>query len=371
MRRLRDGAREARDVVEGLTESAPSTDQKAVLAVQRAVAAAVDTLRNCGRLPPARAAELQTTGEICNHIAAAQLAPGTLTAMARSGLNMAADAETNYSSTMDGDASAYVVDLGGSTPEGEQRAAALMQAAEEGDHEAEFELASLFMTADGVARNEAEALRRFTSAAELGHSLAQNCLGTILRNGLCGVAVDKALAFQWMQRSAEGGDAEAQFNLAEMCHDGEGRAQDSLEALAWAERAARSGLAEAQYKAGVMLLEGDGVERDKEKAMQWLRQAAGQGLPEALSALGALSSDAGQAAAYYAEAAARGDAHAQFSLGMMLTLGVGVEADEAAARQWLLKAAAQGHTEAEAHCVGVMLPEVAESVAAEAAASAA
>jgi len=47
------------------------------------------------------------------------------------------------------------------------------------------------------------------------------------------------------------------------------------------------------------------------------------------------------------ETAERGDAEAQFNLGMMYSTGLGIEKDDAAAFRWVHKAAEQGHGEAE------------------------
>src|SRR5438552_14898862 len=56
------------------------------------------------------------------------------------------------------------------------------------------------------------------------------------------------------------------------------------------------------------------------------------------------------------EAAEKGDAEAQFNLGMMYSTGLGVEKDEAAAFRWTQKAADQGHGEAE-FSLGLMFNE--------------
>ncbi len=56
------------------------------------------------------------------------------------------------------------------------------------------------------------------------------------------------------------------------------------------------------------------------------------------------------------ETAERGDAEAQFNLGMMYSTGLGIEKDDAAAFRWIYKAAEQGHAEAE-FIVGLMFDE--------------
>src|SRR6266496_4967168 len=56
------------------------------------------------------------------------------------------------------------------------------------------------------------------------------------------------------------------------------------------------------------------------------------------------------------EAAERGDAEAQFNLGMMYSTGLGIEKDDSAAFRWNQKAAEQGHKEAE-FILGLMFHE--------------
>jgi uncharacterized protein len=56
------------------------------------------------------------------------------------------------------------------------------------------------------------------------------------------------------------------------------------------------------------------------------------------------------------EAAEKGDAEAQFNLGMMYSTGLGIEKDDAAAFRWIHKAAEQGHGEAE-FILGLMFNE--------------
>jgi uncharacterized protein len=57
------------------------------------------------------------------------------------------------------------------------------------------------------------------------HSYAQDNLGACYRDGI-GVPVDLELAREWFQRSAEGGNAEAQSALGTMLVTGQGGAED-------------------------------------------------------------------------------------------------------------------------------------------------
>ena len=85
---------------------------------------------------------------------------------------------------------------------------------------------------DGVAKDEKEAVKWYTKAAEQGDAVGQRLLGWCYVNGT-GVAKDEKEAVKWFTKSAEQGDALGQFNLG-MCYDlGIGVTQDRKEAVKW------------------------------------------------------------------------------------------------------------------------------------------
>ena len=79
---------------------------------------------------------------------------------------------------------------------------------------------------------------------------------------------------QELQRAAERGDADAQYELGLKYYPTE-------EAVKWFRKAAYQGHAEAQNKLGWMYEFGYGVEPDYNEAERWLRKAANQGVSEA------------------------------------------------------------------------------------------
>jgi TPR repeat protein len=114
------------------------------------------------------------------------------------------------------------------------------------------------------------------------------------------------------------GNAEAQYELAELCRTGDGWAErDLVEALNWYTLAARQGHAGAQNNLGAMYHNGVGVPVNTAEAAHWYRLAANQGF-----------------------------AMAQFNLALLLGWGIGVPQDEPEAARLLHKATAQGHIEA-------------------------
>jgi hypothetical protein len=112
------------------------------------------------------------------------------------------------------------------------------------------------------------------------------------------------------RKSAEQGDASAQYNLGIMCDHGRGVPQDYAQAAFWYRKAAEQGYAPAQSNLGAAYFEGQGVLQDY-----------------------------AQAAAWFHKAAAQGDATAQFNLGAAYLDGKGLTQDYAAASYWLDRAA--------------------------------
>jgi len=77
---------------------------------------------------------------------------------------------------------------------------------------------------------------------------------------------------EWLIR-AEQGDAEAQYLLGSMYHDGDGVPQDYKEAVRWYTKSAEQWHEMAQYNLGVMYYKGNGVPRDYEEALRLVSEA--------------------------------------------------------------------------------------------------
>jgi TPR repeat protein len=88
---------------------------------------------------------------------------------------------------------------------------------------------------------------------------------------------DYKTAFQIFQPLAEQGDADAQYNLGVMYHNGEGVPRDYAEAVKWYRLAAEQGDADAQHNLGVMYHKGYGVPLNYVVAHMWFNLSAGQG----------------------------------------------------------------------------------------------
>ena len=95
-------------------------------------------------------------------------------------------------------------------------------------------------------------------------------------------------AFFWYEKSAQQGNAEAQFILGSMYYVGKGVSKNSKKTFFWHEKSAQQGNAEAQGMLGGMYYLGLGVPKDSKKAVYWLEKSARQGDAYAQGFLGAM-----------------------------------------------------------------------------------
>jgi TPR repeat protein len=142
---------------------------------------------------------------------------------------------------------------------------------------------------------------------------------------------------------AELGNADAQFNLGACYSCGLSvLPKDEAEAVKWYRKAAEQGHVGAQYNLGNCYSYGLGVPKDEAEAVKWYRKAAEQG--HAMSQ-GYITSWAGMTpkeVQTFDDArlkAGKGDADAQYMLGMCYSDGKGVPKDKAEAVKWFRKAA--------------------------------
>ena len=94
---------------------------------------------------------------------------------------------------------------------------ALRQMAEQGDSNAQLELATLYADGDGVPQDAVLAAHWFSKSAHQGNPKAQFALGCCYMTGE-GVEPNSTKAAEWFKKAAEQGDSDAQYNLAR-CYD--------------------------------------------------------------------------------------------------------------------------------------------------------
>ena len=167
--------------------------------------------------------------------------------------------------------------------------------------------------------------------------------------GSDGVENDIQIARQWLFRSAELGNADAQVAFA-VWHKNAG---ENDFARTWWEKAAAQGSPDAAYNLGVLYDHGHGdglgVEERTSAAAGWYLKAASKGMREAQNNYGRYLESTGhhgEAMTWYEKAAAQEHAGAMHNIAMMYLDGVGSERNLAKAREWWTRAAELGYEKA-------------------------
>lgn len=165
-----------------------------------------------------------------------------------------------------------------------------------------------------------------------------------------------------LEKSAESGDSESQFQLARKYDKGDEVIANSKEAVKWYKKSAEAGNALAQFNLGCCYLDGEGVEKNCDEAMKWFRKAAEQGFVEAKFNLAFLLLDTvkvkdnvkvyakkniSEAIKLLKEAAEAGSGYAQNLLGLQYATGDYIEKDNEEAKRLFQAAADQGYADAQ------------------------
>ncbi len=156
-------------------------------------------------------------------------------------------------------------------------------AADEGDPEALYIMATVYFKGKRIARDFRKAADLFTRAGEQGLGLAQLHLGQMYFDG-SKVPQNDALALRWYQVAALQGMKQAQYGLGNVYAQGRGTPADMKQAAYWYEQAAMQGHGPSQTELGLLYATGDGVVLDLSIAYKWLALASAQGLPDAATA---------------------------------------------------------------------------------------
>lgn len=93
-------------------------------------------------------------------------------------------------------------------------------------------------------------------------------------------------SFNYYEKAADSGDANAQYYVGKCYYDGKGVKQDYNRAFVYFKRAADKGHIDAQYNIGFCYAEGQGVKEDYNKAFEYWKKAADKGNADAQYNLG-------------------------------------------------------------------------------------
>ncbi len=158
---------------------------------------------------------------------------------------------------------------------------------------------------------------------------------------------------QGLVAAAEGGDATAQYDLANRYAEGRLVPRDMKLAASWFEKAANAGSAPAQYRLASLYEKGIGVGVDKVKARTLYTKAADAGNPRAMHNLAVLLADGdghpdyAGALGWFRKAAQYGVHDSQYNLAVLLARGLGASQSLVQSYQWFSVAGATGDTDAQ------------------------
>lgn len=258
----------------------------------------------------------------------------------------------------------------------------LLQAAQQGQGKAQYELANRLVAKPDYP----QAMRWMKQAADQVGPLAADAglrgkaalqVGSWYQVGL-GEPKNPMLATQWWQKSAKLGNAEASYQLGQDCRQRHkdklvsecldwfeqaakrdhanaqlvlgqwyaGQAGADADAVKWLEKAAEQGNRDAQFQLGARYEQGKGVSKRPDLALRWYEKAAAQQQPDALLVL-ARKAPSEEAFSLYLRAANAGSAPAQLWLGQAYLVGDLIAQDLALGHYWLELAAGSGSHEAE------------------------
>lgn len=116
--------------------------------------------------------------------------------------------------------------------------------------------------------SQAAGIDELLAKADGGEAAAQVQVAEMHAKGN-GVARDMRKAVEWFTKAAEQGNADAQMRLGALYLGGRGLKKDGLEAAKWFGLAAEQGVAAAQVQLARMHLAGTGVAKDEVEAFKW------------------------------------------------------------------------------------------------------
>ena len=204
-----------------------------------------------------------------------------------------------------------------------------------------------YSNGNGVPKSESKALKLFRKSANLGNASAQWELGLMYERGK-GVKQSSEEAAKWYKKAAEQGHARAKDALDATDRTGEGEQGSDKEIVRQ-----RMSTAE-QYDLGVAYQFGKGVEQSYEEAVKWYVLSGRQGnsdaqiaLDEMYGCVGRVQRSEEENVRWFTLFATHGNPDAQYNLGQMYEHGKGVEQSYKEAIRWYKLAANQNHPDAQ------------------------
>lgn len=181
-------------------------------------------------------------------------------------------------------------------------------------------------------------------AADQGNAEAQFYLAQLYMKGE-GVPRDDKQAAKWYRFAADQGVALAQYNLGIYYEQGTGVRKDIGEAVRWYRRAAEQDCVEACMNLGICYMNGLGVMRNPAEGGSWFQKVSDlqKTSPGAYQHI-MMTPETIETARLCHQRAETGDPEAQHSLYWIYKLGMGVSQNDQEAQKWFSRAATSQRT---------------------------
>ncbi|MCH2046682.1 MAG: hypothetical protein MK212_21390, partial [Saprospiraceae bacterium] len=215
-----------------------------------------------------------------------------------------------------------------------------LEAFEQGNAVAAYNLSLLYSDEDHQMLNEADAAKFLKEAAKLGLADAQAELGKSL------IEDNRDAGLRWLELASNAGSEEASYTIA-IYYDGQ---EDDVQAYKYFSKTKNSEIADAHYYLGKYLLYGWGVQVDEKSAYFHAQKGADLGSKLALNLKAecledgiGVESDPEEAFKIFATLAGEGMDIATYNLARCYKNGIGVEADQTLATKYYIDASELGY----------------------------
>jgi TPR repeat protein len=163
----------------------------------------------------------------------------------------------------------------------------LREIAYAGNVNAQVQLGVIYLTGDGVPKDDVEAVKWLRKAVEQDNPLAERYLAEMYFKGR-GVAADHAEAARLLQMASALGDAQSEYNLAVLYTQGDGVPRNVKLAENWMRKAAEQNLPAGQQGLGTLYENGEAMRADPIEAAKWYKKAVDQNYVPAMNSLALL-----------------------------------------------------------------------------------
>lgn len=153
----------------------------------------------------------------------------------------------------------------------------LLELAKAADARAQYNVGYMYITGNGVQKDQMEGFYWMRKAAGIGNVPAQYTLGYMYFHGYWGAMKDYAKAFSWLTLASENGDARAMYLLSLIYMNGSGVEKNNIKALELLNKAGEQEEPNALFALGLMYEQGKGVEQNTEMARKYYERSAAGG----------------------------------------------------------------------------------------------